>query len=200
MYIYIKSFFDFIFSFLIILILSPLFIIISLILLLNTKSSPYFMQKRAGFNGLPFYVIKFKTMSDETDEEGNLLSDSERITKIGRFVRNSSLDELPQILNILKGDMSLVGPRPFLYEYMDIYTEEELRRHHLKPGITGWAQINGRNSLTWKEKFKLDLYYVDNVSFYLDLKILAMTLLKIIKKSDVNQDLDVTMEKYNGKN
>lgn len=139
-------------------------------------------------------------MSDETDEEGNLLSDSERITKIGRFVRNSSLDELPQILNILKGDMSLVGPRPFLYEYMDIYTEEELRRHHLKPGITGWAQINGRNSLTWKEKFKLDLYYVDNVSFYLDLKILAMTLLKIIKKSDVNQDLDVTMEKYNGKN
>lgn len=200
MYIYIKSFFDFIFSLLIILILSPLFIIISLVLFLNTKSSPYFMQKRAGFNGHPFYVIKFKTMSDEIDEEGNLLPDSQRITKIGSFVRNSSLDELPQIFNILKGDMSLVGPRPFLYEYMDIYTEDELRRHHVKPGITGWAQINGRNSLTWKEKFKLDLYYVDNVSFYLDLKILAMTLLKIIKKSDVNQAFDITMEKYNGKN
>lgn len=200
MYVYIKLFFDIIFSLLIVLILSPLFIVISSILFLSTKSSPYFLQKRAGFNGHPFYVIKFKTMSDETDEEGELLPDSERITKIGSFVRNSSLDELPQLLNILKGDMSFVGPRPFLYEYMDIYTEDELRRHYVKPGITGWAQINGRNSLTWKEKFKLDLYYVDNISFYLDLKIVAMTLFKIIKKSDVNQAFDVTMEKYNGKN
>ena len=196
MYIKLKRFFDIILSAFILLLLSPIFIL----LYLNVQRNPFFLQVRAGLGGLPFKVIKFKTMSDEVDDLGNLLPDFQRLTKLGKFIRKYSIDELPQLINVLKGDMSLIGPRPFLYEYMDIYSVDELRRHDVRPGISGWAQVNGRNNLSWKKKFKLDLYYVENVSFLLDLKIIILTLCKILNKNDIDQSENNTMEKYNGKN
>jgi len=197
---YVKRVLDFVLSLVLLVVISPLFIIIACILFFSLKGSPFFFQKRGGYLNKPFFVIKFRTMSNEVDDNGDLLPDSERLTVLGRLVRKLSLDEIPQIINVIKGDMSFIGPRPFLYEYMLVYSDEEKRRHSVRPGITGWAQVNGRNSITWKEKFKYDLYYVDNVSFFLDVKIVLLTIKKIILRESVDQGAGVTMEKYNGKN
>lgn len=156
----------------------------------------FFVQQRIGYKNQPFYIIKFKTMRDLRDVQGNLLPDEQRMTRFGKFLRKTSLDELPQLINILKGEMRLVGPRPLLPEYLPLYTPQQLKRHNVKPGITGWAQINGRNALTWKEKFELDIWYVENRSFWLDLKILWFTFLKIFIKNDG----DVPTEKFDGNN
>lgn len=158
-----------------------------------------FVQKRPGLHGRPFALFKFRTMTYARDEQGNLLTDRERLSRLGRFLRSTSLDELPELFNVIKGDMSLVGPRPLLIQYLDRYTPEQARRHEVKPGITGWAQVNGRNALTWEEKFKLDIWYVDHMSFWLDLKIIAMTILKILKREGISQPGHMTMEEFKGR-
>ena len=158
----------------------------------------FFCQQRPGIRGKPFTFYKLRTMSDERDEHGNLMPDSVRLTRFGKLLRRLSLDELPSLLNVIKGDMSLVGPRPLLMEYLDRYTQEQARRHEFKPGITGWAQVNGRNAITWEEKFKYDVWYVDNWSFWLDIKILWMTIIKVIKREGISQPGNVTMEKFRG--
>jgi sugar transferase EpsL len=158
----------------------------------------FFKQQRPGLNGKPFYLYKFRTMIEELDENGEPLPDHLRLTPIGQFLRKYSLDELPQLFNVLKGDISLVGPRPLLMEYLKLYTPEQARRHEVKPGITGWAQVNGRNAITWEEKFELDVWYVDNRSFWLDLKILFLTVIKVFKSEGINQDGHVTMGKFTG--
>lgn len=157
-----------------------------------------FKQQRPGLHGKPFYLYKFRTMTDERDENGKLLPDHLRLTSFGKFLRKYSLDELPQLFNVLKGDISLVGPRPLLMEYLELYTPEQARRHEVKPGITGWAQVNGRNAISWEEKFKLDVWYVDNRTFWLDIKILFLTVIKVLKKEGINQSEYVTMEKFAG--
>jgi len=153
---------------------------------------------RPGLKGKPFYMYKFRTMTDETDEQGNLLPDELRLTRLGKFLRSTSLDELPELFNVLKGDMSLVGPRPLLMQYLDRYTPEQARRHEMKPGITGWAQVNGRNAITWEEKFALDVWYVDNWSLWLDLKILAMTIVKVFKREGISAEGEATMPEFMG--
>lgn len=195
-----KRFMDIIFSIFLLIIISPILILILILTFFDLKSSPIFYQKRAGLHGKEFSVIKIKTMQNLKDGNGQLLPDDKRITKVGHLIRKYSLDEIPQLINVLKGDMSFLGPRPFLYEYMDVYTENEKKRHNVRPGISGWAQVNGRNTISWKEKFKLDIYYVENISLYLDLKILLLTFYKIFKVKDINQGENITMEKYNGKN
>jgi len=157
-----------------------------------------FTQKRPGLHGKPFYIYKFRTMTNETDAQGNLLSNEERIIKTGQIIRKLSLDELPQLFNVLKGDISLVGPRPLLMEYLPLYNKEQAKRHDVRPGITGWAQINGRNAISWEERFKLDVWYVDNQSFFLDVKILFMTVIKVFKREDVNKSEKTTMEAFKG--
>jgi lipopolysaccharide/colanic/teichoic acid biosynthesis glycosyltransferase len=169
-------------------ILLPLFIVIAIMILVFNSTRPFFMQSRTGKNGRVFTLIKFKTMNDRRDASGNLLPDAERLTPLGRFLRSTSLDELPQLINVIKGDMSLVGPRPLLPKYLPLYNERQARRHEVKPGITGWAQVNGRNALSWQEKFELDVWYVDHVSFLLDLKILWLTLIKVIKRQGIAAD------------
>jgi undecaprenyl phosphate N,N'-diacetylbacillosamine 1-phosphate transferase len=181
-------------------VLSPFVFIIALLLAVQNSGTPFFFQRRPGKDEREFFIVKFKTMTDEKDSEGNLLPDNQRITKIGAFIRKTSLDEIPQLINVLKGDMSLVGPRPLLFKYLPLYSNEQRRRHEVKPGITGWAQVNGRNSISWTDKFRHDAYYVDNVSFGLDLKILWMTLLKVVKREGVNQSEERPMEPFNGKN
>lgn len=183
-------------------IISPIFILTTLLLAIANKGKPFFIQERGGKNKTIFKIIKFKTMNDKKDANGNLLPDKQRLTKIGNFVRNTSLDEIPQLINIIKGDMSLIGPRPMLAEYLSIYNDHQIKRLNVKPGITGWAQINGRNNLTFNKKFDLDIWYINNLSFKLDIKILFLTLVKIFSTLDVNQDgnLEVTAEKFNGKN
>lgn len=176
----------------------PLFILISLILFASNCSSPFFLQQRPGRQGLIFKVIKFKTMNDRRDNHGNLLPDPQRLTHVGKIIRKSSLDELPQLINVLKGDMSFVGPRPLLPEYLPLYSQEQMRRHEVRPGITGWAQVNGRNALSWEEKFKLDLWYVDNISYKLDFKILWKTLLKVFNRENVYSAEGNTMEPFKG--
>ena len=158
----------------------------------------YFSQIRPGLQGKPFCMIKFRTMSNELGSDGHLLPDAQRLTSLGRFLRATSLDELPELWNVLKGDMSLVGPRPLLMEYLPLYTEEQARRHEVRPGITGWAQVNGRNAISWEDKFKLDVWYVDNQSFWLDLKILWLTVQKVIKRQDINFQGEATMSKFLG--
>ncbi len=158
-----------------------------------------FHQVRPGLNGKPFKMIKFRTMTNECDPEGNLLPDLQRLTSFGRFLRTTSLDELPELWNVIKGDMSLVGPRPLLMEYLPLYTEEQARRHDVRPGITGWAQVNGRNAISWEEKFKLDVWYVDNQSFFLDIKILALTVRKVMLRDGISAPNDATMPKFQGK-
>ena len=195
-----KRLIDIVFSLLLIIIISPIFIPILIIISFDLRGMPLFYQKRAGLHGVEFNVIKLKTMRDITDKSGELLPDDVRMTKLGRLLRKYSLDELPQLLNVLKGDMSFIGPRPFLYEYMNVYSENEKKRHNVRPGISGWAQVNGRNTISWKDKFKLDLYYVENISLLLDLKIVFFTLYKVCKVNDINQKTNLTMEKYNGKN
>ena len=199
-----KSFFkrilDFIASFIAIIVFSPIFLLVALLLLINNKGSVFFFQKRPGKNEQIFKVVKFKTMTDKKDKNGNLLPDADRLTNLGKFVRKTSLDELPQLINVLKGDMSLIGPRPLLPEYLPLYNNTQKRRHSVKPGITGWAQVNGRNAISWSKKFEYDVWYVDNMSFFLDLKIIALTILKVIKSEDINAKNMATTEKFNGLN
>ena len=169
-----------------------------ILLAFANNGKPFFFQKRPGKNGKIFTIIKLKSMNDKTDKNGELLPDIQRITKIGKFVRNSSLDELLQLFNVLVGDMSIVGPRPLLVEYLSRYNEVEKRRHLVKPGVTGWAQVNGRNTINWEEKFKYDVWYVDNISLKIDLKIIFMTIKKVLKKEDISASAEVTMEEFMG--
>ena len=178
---------------------SPLFIGVYLLLMLS-QNSAFFTQDRPGKNGKIFKLIKFKTMSDKRDAQGNLLPDAERITKVGKWVRSTSLDELPQLINVLKGDMSLIGPRPLLIKYLPLYSETQKRRHEVKPGITGWAQVNGRNAISWDKKFEYDVWYVDHLSFLLDCKIVWRTIKKVIIREGISSDTSVTMEPFKGNN
>ncbi len=182
----------------VIILLLPLYMIITLILLVKNKGYPFFIQNRPGRAGRIFRVIKFRTMNDARDREGNYLPDGERLTTVGRVIRRLSLDELPQLFNVLTGDMSLIGPRPLLVEYLPLYDAFQNRRHEVRPGITGWAQVNGRNAISWEEKFKFDVWYVDNLSFCLDLKIVWLTLKKVVKREGIDQDKINTMEKFKG--
>ncbi len=178
--------------------LSPLFLLVTLLLTIANSGRPFFFQPRPGKNGRIFRVIKFKTMNDKRDQQGKLLPDSERLTRIGMFVRKTSLDEIPQLLNVIKGDMSLVGPRPLLVEYLPLYNAEQARRHEVRPGITGWAQVNGRNAINWQQKFVYDVWYVDHLSLTLDIKILWMTVAKVFKSEGINSATSVSMEKFIG--
>jgi sugar transferase EpsL len=193
-----KRFLDFTMAFIVILILSPLLLCLAMLVRMLLGSSVMFRQQRPGLNDRPFVMYKFRTMVDRYDEKGVPLPDSERLTPFGRFLRRSSLDELPELINVLKGEMSLVGPRPLLIEYLPLYNSEQARRHEVRPGITGWAQVNGRNAISWDEKFRLDVWYVDNQSFWLDMKILWMTVIKVFKREGINQDGHLTMEKFTG--
>ncbi|MUU77195.1 sugar transferase [Winogradskyella endarachnes] len=194
----IKRLFDFLAAFFGLIFISPIFIILLIILTISNNGKPFFYQRRTGKNGKIFTILKLKTMTDKTDDNGVLLPAMQRITKTGNICRKYSLDEIPQLINILKGDMSLVGPRPLLPQYLEFYNEEQNRRHEVIPGITGWAQINGRNTISWEEKFKYDVYYVDNQSFILDVKILWLTFYKVIKKSDINSSETVDMPAFTG--
>ncbi len=191
---------DRLFAFLALILLSPFMLIIILVLFLSFGNRFLFIQERTGLGGKIFKLIKFKTMTDERDSRGYLLPDNERLTGFGKFLRRTSLDELPQFINILKGDMSLVGPRPLLPEYVKLYNEFQKRRLTVKPGITGWAQINGRNNTTWKERFEHDVWYVDNISFALDIRIIFATILKVLKAEGINQSAANTMEPFTGNN
>lgn len=178
----------------------PIFAVVTLCLAIANHGKPFFLQPRPGKNGEIFRVIKFKTMNDLKDKYGNLLSDEKRLTAIGKFVRKTSLDEIPQLLNVIRGDMSLIGPRPLLVEYLPLYNKIQSRRHEVRPGITGWAQVNGRNAISWEDKFKYDVWYVDNISFLLDLKIIFLTIQKVFKSEGISADGDVTMPKFQGSN
>lgn len=191
---------DFILSLISIIILSPVFLIVAGLVKLKLGGPVIFKQERPGLNGKIFTMYKFRTMTDEKDESGKLLPNEMRHTKFGKFLRTTSLDELPELVNVLKGDMSLVGPRPLLVDYLPLYNEEQARRHHVRPGITGYAQVNGRNAITWAEKFEKDLYYVENMNFILDIKILFQTVIKVFKKENINQNNHTTMERFKGNN
>ena len=166
----------------------------------NKGAGAFFLQERPGKNGKIFKVVKFKTMTDERDKNGNLLPDADRLTKVGIFVRSTSIDELPQLWNVFKGDMSLIGPRPLLVQYLPLYSKEQARRHEVRPGITGWAQCHGRNAISWTKKFELDVWYVDHISFITDCKIIITTIQKVLKRADISSETSVTMEAFNGKN
>ena len=194
----IKRILDFIISLVALIILSPLMLIIYILVKINLGSPAFFVQERVGKDNKVFKMIKFRTMRDARDKNGNLLSDNERVTKLGSFLRSFSLDELPELINIIRGDMSLIGPRALLVQYLGLYNDEQIRRHEVLPGLTGWAQINGRNSITWSEKFKLDVWYVDNWSLWLDIKIFFLTFWKVLKREGINQSESVTMEYFNG--
>ena len=178
--------------------LSPVFLLLAIFVRVLLGSPVFFRQTRPGVRGRPFQLIKYRTMGLETDDEGKLLPDSDRLPRFGRFLRSTSMDELPELWNVLKGDMSLVGPRPLLMEYLELYSKQQARRHEVRPGITGWAQVNGRNALEWDEKFKLDVWYVDNQSLWLDIKILLMTIAKVLKRDDVSHAEHATMDKFRG--
>lgn len=193
-----KRFFDFFFAMFGFILLLPFFWVVIIFLTISNRGSALFLQTRPGKNKKLFTVIKFKTMNDCKDTDGKLLPDAERLTWIGKFVRKSSLDEIPQLLNVIKGEMSLVGPRPLLVEYLPLYSERQARRHEVKPGITGWAQVNGRNAISWQQKFEFDVWYVDNISFKTDLKILWMTINKVFKSEGINSSNSATMEKFTG--
>lgn len=193
-----KFIFDFTIALVGFLILLPLFCVITIFLYIVNKGKPFFFQTRPGQNEKLFKVIKFKTMNDRKDEKGNLLPDEQRMTTVGKFIRKTSLDEIPQLLNILKGEMSLVGPRPLLPEYLPLYNKEQRKRHQVKPGITGWAQVNGRNAISWEEKFKYDVWYVEHQSFTLDLKILLMTIKKVFMSEGISAEGHVSIEKFKG--
>lgn len=197
---YFKRIVDFFISLLGLLVLSPLFVIIIIFMFIANNGSPFFFQNRPGKDGVVFKIVKFKTMNDKKDQNGNLCSDEIRLTKIGSFIRKTSLDELPQLINVLKGDMSLIGPRPLLTQYLHLYTDYQNRRHEVKPGITGLAQVNGRNAISWGEKFDYDVLYVDTISFILDLKIIFLTIKKVILKEGINSDNAATIEPFNGNN
>jgi lipopolysaccharide/colanic/teichoic acid biosynthesis glycosyltransferase len=193
-----KQTLDMIFATLELVFLCPLLLLLALLIHVILGAPVLFRQYRPGLHGKPFTAYKFRTMTDARDAQGNLLSDKERLTSLGKFLRRTSLDELPALFNVLKGDMSLVGPRPLLMQYLDRYTPQQAKRHEVKPGITGWAQVNGRNAITWEEKFKYDVWYVDNLSLWLDIKIIFMTILKVIKGEGINQPGQATMEEFMG--
>jgi len=194
----IKSLIDFLLALLGFIILFPVFLTITIFLFFNNEGKPFFLQKRPGKNEVIFSIIKFKSMNDKKDKDGNLLPFEERITKVGAFIRKYSLDEIPQLINVIKGDMSLVGPRPLLIEYLPLYNENQKKRHNVKPGVTGWAQVNGRNTISWDKKFELDLYYVNNLSFLLDIQIILLTLKRVIKKEGVNSSDNLNMPEFKG--
>lgn len=195
-----KRVIDFLASFLVLFVFSPLVLILTLFLAFANNGKPFFVQKRPGKNGKIFKIIKFKTMNDKKDLNGNLLSDAERLTRVGMFVRKTSLDEIPQLINVLKGDMSLIGPRPLLPEYLQLYNEFQKKRHDVKPGITGWAQVNGRNSVSWEKKFELDVWYVNHLSILIDLRIIFLTLKKVIISDGVSPEGFVTMPRFDDLN
>ena len=197
---FIKPAIDFVLALVGFLFLSPVFVLVTIGLFFANDGKPFFFQLRPGKDGKIFKIIKFKTMTDRKDENGNLLPDADRLTKIGSFVRKTSLDEIPQLLNVIKGDMSLVGPRPLLPKYLELYNDFQRRRNEVKPGITGWAQVNGRNSISWEKKFEYDVWYVDNVSFLLDFKILIMTVLKVVKSEGINEQGQATSNEFKGNN
>jgi len=194
----IKRLFDITLAVILVLLFSPLYIIVSLLILSKMGFPILFRQKRPGLHAKIFGIYKFRTMTNEKDEHGELLPDKKRLVGIGKFIRSASLDELPQIFNVLKGEMSFVGPRPLLIEYLPLYNDKQKKRHDVKPGITGWAQVNGRNAISWEQKFEYDVWYVEHQSFWLDMKILWMTFLKVVKQSDISSDTAVTMEKFEG--
>jgi len=193
-----KRIFDILVALIGLLFLSPIFLFVMIGLSIANKGKPFFLQKRPGKNEKIFRVIKFKTMNDRKDASGNLLPDAQRLTKVGKFVRSTSLDEIPQLLNVIKGDMSLIGPRPLLVQYLPLYDETQRRRHEVRPGITGWAQVNGRNAISWEQKFAYDVWYVDNVSLSLDVKILLKTIQKVFKREGISSYTSATMEPFKG--
>ena len=198
---FLKRFLDFWIALIVLVCISPLLIVITLWLYVANKGAgAFFLQERPGKDGRIFRIIKFKTMTDERDADGVLLPDEQRLTKVGRFVRSTSIDELPQLLNVLKGDMALIGPRPLLVQYLPLYSKEQARRHEVRPGISGWAQCHGRNAISWTEKFKLDVWYVDHVSLKTDLQIVWLTLRKVVQRADISEQGYATMEFFNGNN
>ena len=198
---FLKRFFDFCFSLLAIIVLSPVLVVVTVWLhFANKGAGAFFTQERPGKDAKIFRVIKFKTMTDERDADGNLLPDVQRLTRVGKVVRSLSLDELPQLFNVLKGDMALIGPRPLLVKYLPLYTKEQMRRHEVRPGITGWAQVNGRNAITHTKKFEYDVWYVDHLSFALDVKILWMTVVNVLRRKDISTAGEATAPTFNGHN
>ncbi len=193
-----KPLIDKILAFILIILFSPVYIVVSLLILIKMGRPVFFRQKRPGLHEKIFGIYKFRTMTNQKDKSGDLLPDEQRLVGVGQLIRSASLDELPQLFNVLKGEMSFVGPRPLLVEYLELYNNEQKRRHNVKPGITGWAQVNGRNAISWEQKFNYDVWYVDHQSFSLDMKILWMTFLKVIKGSDISSGTSVTMEKFRG--
>jgi len=200
---FLKRFFDFWISLVVLICISPILLVVSIWLhFANKGAGAFFFQERPGKDAKIFKVIKFKTMTDEHDSEGNLLPDAQRLTKVGKFVRSTSIDELPQLINVLKGDMALIGPRPLLPKYLPLYSKEQMRRHEVRPGISGWAQCHGRNAISWTEKFKLDVWYVDHVSLMTDLKVIFITIKNVLMRKDINNEggKSATMEPFNGSN
>lgn len=193
-----KKYFDIVLSFILLIVLSPILLLIGILIKIKLGSPIIFQQERPGYLGHPFILYKFRSMVDKKKNDGKLLSDSERLTWFGKLLRKSSLDELPELFNVLKGEMSLVGPRPLLMQYLERYSHEQARRHDVKPGITGWAQINGRNAVTWEEKFKMDVWYVDNHTFWLDVKILFLTIAQVLKSDGIHQKGHVTAQEFMG--
>lgn len=200
LYLFIKRLLDIVFAFILLVLLSPIMILIAILLWVSLREFPVFTQKRIGKNNCSFTLIKFKTMNTRRDSNGYLLPDEVRLTKMGKKIRSLSLDELPQLINVLKGDMSFIGPRPLLPEYLPLYSKEQIRRHEVKPGISGWAQVNGRNAISWQEKFRLDVEYVDAISLFLDMKILWMTIVKVFRKEGISSGTSATMERFTGNN
>lgn len=198
---YFKRLIDFFISLLALICLSPILLVVTIWLhFANKGAGAFFLQERPGKDAKIFKIIKFKTMTDERDANGNLLPDEVRLTKVGRFVRSTSIDELPQLINVLKGDMALIGPRPLLVQYLPLYSKEQARRHEVRPGITGWAQCHGRNAISWTEKFALDVWYVDHCTFKTDLKVIFTTINKVLRRADISHDGSATMEAFNGNN
>ena len=195
-----KRFIDFTSALILFLVLMPIIFLLSLIIFLASGLNPFFFQDRPGKNGKIFSIIKFRTMTNHLDSHGNLLNDQDRLFGWGKFIRKTSLDEIPQLLNVIKGEMSLIGPRPLLPEYLRIYSKEQSRRHEVKPGITGWAQVNGRNGISWEQKFIYDLWYIENYNFSLDLKIICLTFINVFNRKGINSDNNITMEKFTGNN
>ena len=198
-----KRFLDFCISFIALIIISPILLVVTIWLhFANKGAGAFFFQERPGKDAKIFKVIKFKTMTDERDANGNLLPDAQRLTKVGKFVRSTSIDELPQLINVLKGDMALIGPRPLLVKYLPLYSAEQMRRHEVRPGISGWAQCHGRNNISWTEKFKLDVWYVDHCTLWTDLRVIWITVMKVIRRADINNESgeSATIEAFNGNN
>lgn len=196
--LFFKRVIDFLASVIALLLISPIFLILIVFLAIANDGKPFFIQRRPGKNGKIFSIVKFKTMNDRKDADGNLLSDAERLTKVGSFVRKTSLDEIPQLINVVKGDMSLIGPRPLLVQYLPLYNDFQKKRHNVRPGITGWAQVNGRNAISWEKKFEYDVYYVDNISLKMDFNVILKTIQKVIKSEGINQGENITAEAFTG--